>query len=174
MPLYPGYPAMPGGGAAAAMARPTPVIVAFWLVLGGVVLVMLMLVLALLLDWATVLAQARESVAEDGPYTEAEVRTVARITAGVYTLGIGIPATLYIVFAFLMRGGRNWARVTLTVLLSIGMAAALITAIVPLPVVVRLLVIPLVAISITAIVAMFARDAGPYFDYRARMGSWTT
>jgi hypothetical protein len=162
---------MPGGGMTPAVPRPTPVTVAFWLVLGGAAVVLLMLVLGFVTDWDSWVEQAREQLAEDGAYTQNDLDSFSRFSAGAVTVGLLVPMGLYILFGALMRSGRNWARVTLTVFLSLGLVAALVVALVPLTLVVRLLAIPLALLCIATIVVMFAGSTGPYFDYRARMRS---
>ena len=164
---------MSGGGFTGPMPRPLMVSVAFRLVLIGIGIVLLMLVLSLVVEYDELREQARQQLAEDGPYTESEVPGFTAFVAGFISLAVGIAAGLFLLFGILMRRGRNGARVTLTVLLSFGMLVSLICALAPFGLIVRLLAIPLLAVCVAAVAAMFSRDAGPYFDPRARMGSWT-
>jgi hypothetical protein len=171
---YPGYPVMPGVGAAPPMRRPGPVVLAFRLILLGAAIVAAMWVLNLALGTESLDRAARESLAQDGPYTESDVTAFKAGVIGGSAVFIAIPMTLIVVFGFVMRRGRNWARVTLTVLLSLGLIAAVITALVPAYLVVRLLAVVLFVVNVGILFAMFHSAAGPYFDRRARMGGWTT
>ena len=169
---YPGYPAMPG--AAPPARRPGSVELAFRLIMIGTAIVVAMVALGFLLGADAIDREAREELAKDGDFTAADVQAFkVGLIVGTSVM-VGIPMTLFVVFGFVMRGGRNWARVTLTVLLSLGMLAALITALVPVVLAVRLLAIVLIPVNIAVIVAMFQSSAGPFFDRRARMGGWTT
>jgi hypothetical protein len=167
---------MAGGGIDAPATRPATVLVAFWLVLAGAALLLLMLVLSFAAGWDTLEQFARESLAEDGrPQTDAAVHGVAQLTALVYTGILIILISVYVLFAALMLGGRNWARVTLTVLLAIGLFLAVIIAVLTAvrwsAAYLTLLATALAASCVGTIVAMFRGSAGPYFDYRARMRS---
>jgi hypothetical protein len=172
---YPGYPVMPPGmGAAPPMRRPGSVVLAFRLILLGAAIVAAMWVLNLALDTESLDRVARESLAQDGPYTESDVSAFKAGVIAVSVVFIAIPMTLIVVFGFVMRRGRNWARVTLTVLLSLGLIAAVITALVPVYVVVRLLAVVLFVVNVGILFAMFHSSADPYFDRRARMAGWMT
>jgi ABC-type Fe3+ transport system permease subunit len=166
------YPGMPGVGAAPPMRRPGAVNLALWLILLGAAVVLAMFVSAVLIGGADLEQSARESLAQDGPYTESDVRSLKTFLIAMFSALLAVPMALFVVFGFVMRTGRNWARVTLTVLLSIGLVVALGLALAPAYLAVRLLAVVMFPLNIAAIVAMF--QAGPYFDPRARMGGWTT
>lgn len=165
------YPPMYGGGFRHPMPRPVSVAVAFRLVLLGIGIVLLMLVLSLVIDYDDLRRSAAEELAKDGPYTDSDLRTFTQILAGLISATVAVAAGLFLLFGLLMRSGRNWARVVLTVLLSFGLLVSLVLTIAPVGMVIRMLCIPLIVVSVATIVAMFARGAGPYFDPRARMES---
>ena len=170
---YPGYPTMPGVGAAPPMRRPGSVQLAFRLILLGSVIVAAMLVLAFVVGSNEMDLGVRETLAEDGAYTESDVQSFKTFLIVVASLSVAVPMALFVVFGFVMRSGRNWARITLTVLLSLGLLGALITAIAPAYLPVRLLAVLMFPLNIAVIVAMFQPSANPYFDPRTRMAGWT-
>jgi hypothetical protein len=171
---YPGYPAMSGVGLAPPMRRPSPVRFAFWLILLGAAIVAAMFVSAVVIGNDEITQNARDSLAKDGPYTEADVQNFKMFAIGGFAVLVAIPMALIVIFGFVMRTGRNWARVTLTVLLAIGLLPAVGIALAPAYLVVRLLAVLMVPLIAGIIVGMFQPSANPYFDPRARMGGWTT
>jgi hypothetical protein len=58
------------------------------------------------------------------------------------------------------------------VLLSFGMLVSILLGALPFGLVIRFLALPLFVVCVFAVGVMFSRSAGPYFDPRARMGSW--
>jgi len=171
---YPGYPAMSGVGAAPPVRRPASVELAFRLLLFGALIVAGILVLAVVIGNDDIERSAREELAKDGPFTESDVAAFKVGVIFAFSVPVAVPMTLIVIFAFVMRRGRNWARITLTVLISLGLLAALITAIAPAYLPVRLLAVALFPINLAIIIAMFQASANQYFDPRARMGGWTT
>lgn len=174
---YPGYPGMPGVASPPAPGRrrrPGVVDFAFWLILLGGAISVAMLVSALLIGNADLERSLGETLAEDGPYTEEDLRSFKAFVIAMFAVLLAVPLALFVVFGFVMRGGRNWARVTLTVLLSIGLLVALGIAVAPAYVPVRLLAVLMIPLNVAIIVAMFQSAANQYFVPRARMGGWTT
>lgn len=172
---YPGYSAMSGvGGASTPMPRPATVRFAFWLIMAGSAIALAMFVSALVIGADELDRSVRESLAEDGLYTEADVRSTKLFAIVAFSVMLAVAMALFVVFGFVMRSGRNWARVTLTVLLAIGMLVALGLALAPVFLPVRLLAVAMFPLNIAVVVAMFQRSAGTYFDPRARMGMWRT
>jgi hypothetical protein len=171
---YPGYPAMPGMGAAPPVRRPASVVLAFRLILLGAALCVAMVVLSFVLGADALDKNLRSDLAKDGAYTESDLQAYKAGVIGVVAVLVAIPMALFVVFGFVMRSGRNWARVTLTVLLSLGLLAAVIEALVPTFLPARLLAILLFVVNVGVLVAMFQSSAAPHFDRRARMAGWTT
>ncbi|HEV8555228.1 MAG TPA: hypothetical protein VGR06_02370 [Actinophytocola sp.] len=166
------YPPMPSGGFTGPMPRPQAVSIAFGLVLLGIGIVVLMLVLSLVIEYDALTESMAEELAKDGPYTEGELHAATSFTAGLISVIVGVAAGLFLLFGILMRTGRNWARVVLTVLLSFGMLVSILLGALPFGLVIRFLALPLFVVCVFAVGVMFSRSAGPYFDPRARMGSW--
>ena len=173
-PAYPGYPAMSDTGGAPAVSRPGAVSLAFWLILLGSAIVVAMFVSALVFGAEDLDRNARETLAEDGLYTEADVRSFKTFAIAAFSGMVAIGVALFVVFGFVMRTGRNWARVLLTVLLGIGLLVALGLALGPVFLAVRLLAVLMFPLDIAVIVAMFQPSNSPFFDPRARMGVWRT
>lgn len=120
----PGYasPSYPGGtGLAEPPARPTTVALAFyaWLLLTALSLVSLIIVLSSPIWDQAVAEGVREADANGVTLNVSSLVNTVKITAVV---GYLIAAGLYLLFAFKMFTGRNWARVVLTI---IGILAAL-------------------------------------------------
>jgi hypothetical protein len=124
----PGYasPAYSGGtGPAEPPARPTTVTLAFvaWLVMTGLSLISLILVLTSPI-WDQAVAAGLQAADTNGVRIDAStVVNTAKITSVV---GFLIGAALYLLFAFKMRAGRNWARVVLTVIGVLGVLSAVL------------------------------------------------
>jgi hypothetical protein len=173
-PGHPGYPAMSGIGGAPAVSRPGAVRFAFWLLMLGSAIVVAMFVSALVAGADELDRNARETLAEDGLYTESDVRSFKTFMITAFSVMVAVGVALFVVFGFVMRTGRNWARVTLTVLLGIGLLVALGLALGPVFLAVRLLAVLMFPLNIAIIVAMFQGSNSPFFDPRARMGMWRT
>lgn len=129
-PGYPvgyGMPAYPGGapvyGSAAmgpAPTRPATVAAAFWL---WIVVVVAGVVSVVLIFTSDIFDEALRAagVSQLNDVYRAALNT-ARIAAVAGSL---IFAGLYLLFAFKMRAGRNWARIVLTVVAGLGIASTL-------------------------------------------------
>lgn len=162
-PVYPMAPA----ATPVRMSRPAVITAAFWLVIAGAVLFVVGVATALTANMTDLEQFARESFAEDGePFTEGDVQSLARFEALWFTVLAAVLAAPYVIFACLLRGGRNWARVTLTVIVSIGGFVTALLIIAPLGIGIRLVEVAVVAIAIMTIVLMFNSTANPYFDHR--------
>lgn len=119
-------PAYSGGpGPAEPPARPTSVTLAFvaWLLMTALSLLSLIFVLTSPI-WDRAVAAGARAADVNGVQIDAStlVNTV-RITSVV---GFLIGAALYLLFAFKMRAGRNWARVVLTVIGVLGVLSAVL------------------------------------------------
>lgn len=120
----PGYPtaSYPGGaGLAEPPARPTTVTLAFyaWLLLTALSLISLIVVLSSPIWDQAVAAGVRQADTNGVTIDVSSLVTTVKVSAVV---GYLVAAALYLLFAFKMRAGRNWARVVLTI---IGILAAL-------------------------------------------------
>ncbi|MBA2309402.1 MAG: hypothetical protein H0W01_08935 [Pseudonocardiales bacterium] len=115
----PPYPTNPAEQPRAAGPAPKEVETAFRLLMANVVIG----IIGSILSFATIPSLVDERIrTSDLPNVEAAVRT--GIIIGV-VIGLVILA-LYIFFAFQMRGGKNWARITLTVLGALSVVFTLI------------------------------------------------
>lgn len=149
------------------MPRPAVITAAFWLLMAGAALFVIGVAATLVANMDNLEQFSRESLQEDGQqFTEGDVHGVARISAMLFTAAAAVLATPYVIFAALLRGGRNWARITLTVLVSIGGFVTALLIIAPLDLGARLAEVALVIIAIVIIVLMFNSTANPYFARR--------
>ena len=167
MPMFPGAPPLVGTPGPVA-TRPTSVSIAFWLwilqVLVGVLSVILLFTSN---EFARALQDAdvalNDTVARDA-------LNVVRVVAVIFGL---IFAGLFLLFAFRMRAGRNWARVVLTVLGALSLISNLssaggTTTINDVRVTIRPASVVAVGwvsavVAIIAIVLMFVGGANQYF-----------
>ncbi|SDD43276.1 hypothetical protein [Actinokineospora iranica] len=151
-------------------ARPKQVDTAFtlWMVSAG--LSLLGFVLTLVFGQDATREAARKSFEDTGrPFTEADVDTAvtaALIFTGFFAL---LFFGLYLLFAFKMRAGRNWARLTLAILGGLGLLYALYGLAAggqgALETVVGIVQIALVG---TAIYLMYTKESSAYFDAAKR------
>ncbi|WP_189060428.1 hypothetical protein [Longimycelium tulufanense] len=136
---------------------PTEVKISFWLWIAGAVLSLLAPVL-LFASRDELLTEARRT--QGGELSQAELETIVNATIGFVAVFFLIFAGLFVLFAFKMKAGRNWARITLTVLTAIIMLFTLgssLTGLIP------------VLVSIVAIVLMFLPKANAYFQAAKRV-----
>lgn len=124
---YPAYSSSAAGGPAGGpVARPSTVNTAFFLYLAVAVLGLLGVLVALASVGAA-RAQVERQLAAQGQSLPAG--TLDGILAASIGIGIGvgvISAALYVLFAFFMRRGANWARIVLTVLSAFGIVGGLL------------------------------------------------
>ncbi|MEV4053635.1 hypothetical protein AB0J55_20785 [Amycolatopsis sp. NPDC049688] len=126
-PEYPSYPqSSTPTDQAPAPARPGTVEGAFWAFLASTVIGLLggVLIFANRDGIAETLRNANRQ--RGGNLTDAQIDqavNVAMITAVVIAVVI---AALYLLFAFKLRAGRNWARIVLTVLTALQLLSVLI------------------------------------------------
>ena len=114
-----------GPGPAEAPARPTSVTLAFfaWLLMTALSLLSLVFVLTSPIWDQAVAAGVRAADINGVQIDASSLVTTAKITSVV---GFLIGAALYLLFAFKMRAGRNWARVVLTVIGVLGVLSAVL------------------------------------------------
>lgn len=124
----PGYATPSPSGAAGPAdppARPTSVTLAFlaWVVMTALSLLSLVFVLTSPI-WDQAVAAGLRTADVNGVQIDASTLVnTAKITSVV---GFLIGAALYLLFAFKMRDGRNWARVVLTIIGVLGVLSALL------------------------------------------------
>jgi hypothetical protein len=122
----PGYaPPSYSGGPAGPPARPTSVTLAFfaWLLMTALSLLSLIFVLTSPIWDQAVDAGLRAADTNGVSIDASTLVNTAKITSVV---GFLIGAGLYLLFAFKMRAGRNWARVVLTVIGALGVLSAVL------------------------------------------------
>ena len=111
-PSYPS-PNYPGGaGLPAEPARPRTVDLAFWCWILTTVISLIGLVLTLTSSvWEDAVAAGVRSSGE----TRIDVQSLVTVAKAILIVVFLISVAIYLLFAFKMRAGRNWARITLTV-----------------------------------------------------------
>ncbi|MFL6140794.1 MAG: hypothetical protein ACJ72N_02845 [Labedaea sp.] len=143
--------------------RPKSVDNAFllWLIGAGISLLGVIFVLTVGVDAIT--DSARESLKNSGrPYTEEDVKNFANLSK-IIGVVIGLLFVgLFVLFAYKMRAGRNWARILLTVLGGLSLVFTLlgISSTDGLTLVVRLIE---AVLTLVAIYFMFRPEANRYF-----------
>ncbi len=109
-----------------AVARPKSVENSFllWLVITG--LGVLSLILTLTIGSDDITEQARKTLEDAGRSTSpADVESAANTVKTFAVVGGLLFTALYLLFVFMMRAGKNWARITLAVLGLIGIIGTL-------------------------------------------------
>ncbi len=157
-------PAAPPVPEAPPVPRPKSVDTAFSLWMANAGLNVLGFVVSIIFGRDAMRAAARTSLEQSHQSLAAEnidkVVSAALILSGVFTV---IFFGLYLLFAFKMRAGRNWARITLTVLGGIGIVMSLVSLRGGGAGIVVVLTIVQVLLIGGAIVFMFVRDSAGYF-----------
>ncbi|NUT50177.1 MAG: hypothetical protein HOV94_23125 [Saccharothrix sp.] len=97
--------------------RPVTTTVASWCWLAAAALVVLALP-GLMYTGIDALADqlVRDAAADRDPLSRGDAVAVARLTPVVFAFGFAVPSVPFVIAAFKLRSGRNWARVLLTVL----------------------------------------------------------
>jgi len=121
-----GYPAPPPleEPRQAAVTPPTEVLGAFW---GYVVAAVVTLVAGLLSlgQKQEVIDSVRAANKQGGSLTEDQINQVANLLITVVVVVAVIFAALYLLFAFKLRAGRNWARIVLTIIAALALLSLL-------------------------------------------------
>lgn len=101
-----------------ATSAPTPVTAAFFVYLATAALSLITIVLTLNSDiWDQAIAEGTRG-ADTGNIDPQQLVSIAK---GI-VIGVGVVfLAVYLLFAFKMRAGRNWARITLTVFSALGL-----------------------------------------------------
>jgi len=98
-------------------APPMPVVVSFWILIASAALRMLVVVITVV-NWTNVV---NELLKQPRPANT----SIAQATSAIHSYLIAnlvldfVFAGLYVLFAFLMRRGRNWARLTITAIVAL-------------------------------------------------------
>lgn len=166
-PNYPNYSSEPEPGQAA-LVRPKPVDTSFMLWMANAALGVLGFIVTISVGRDATRQQIVDQLRQQGD-TVTESQIDALMTTGIVFAGLfaAVFFGLYLLFAFKMRAGRNWARITLAVLgglavilslVGIGSGGAITT-------ILTLLQIALIG---GAIFFMFTKEASAYFDAAKR------
>ena len=143
-------------------SRPKTVDTAFllWMIIAALGVVSLILQLTIGDEFTRAARISLEQ--QNEPFTEQDVETIAN-AAKFFALAIGLLFVgLFLLFAYRMRAGKNWARITLTVLGGLSVVFTLIglASSDPLTLIIRLADAVLI---VAAIYYMFRPDANQYF-----------
>lgn len=104
-------------------AVPREVVISFWIWAATAALLFVGAIL-FILNRDTV-AQALRQSPNGGQLTAQQLEQAASVAVGVGAAILLIIAALYLLFAFKAKAGRNWARITLTVLTALNALSAL-------------------------------------------------
>lgn len=144
--------------------RPKAVDNAFMLWMVGAALSLISLIVAFTVGADEIDAAARESLeAQGGSFTEQDVENIANASK-IIGVVIGLAFIgLFVLFAYKMRAGRNWARITLSVLggLSIVLTLIGVGSAGPVDLVVRLVQALLI---VGAVYFMYRPESNNYFN----------
>ncbi|SEF20128.1 hypothetical protein SAMN05421837_101239 [Amycolatopsis pretoriensis] len=126
-PNYPNYPESAAAGRpAAAPARPSTVEGAFWAFIASTVIGLV---------GGFLIFASRDAIADTlrnsnrqsgGSLTDAQIDQAVTITMVVALVIAVVIAALYLLFAFKLRAGRNWARIVLTVITALQLLSVLV------------------------------------------------
>ncbi len=124
---YQGYPGYPGGAPAQEPVRPVTVTASFWCWIAVIVAWAVSLIILLTSSaWEQALAAATSYANRNSTSTVVvDAQAVINSLRIVFIVSFVIIAGLYLLFAFKMRAGRNWARITLTVLGILGVLGSI-------------------------------------------------
>ena len=130
---YPGYPGGPagypgyGGAPASEPVRPVTVTAAFWCWIAVIVAWAVSLIILLTSSaWDQALAAATNTANRSSTSTVVvDTQSVINFFRVFAVVVFVIVAGLYLLFAFKMQAGRNWARITLTVLGILGVLGSI-------------------------------------------------
>jgi hypothetical protein len=126
-PNYPNYPQSAAAGQpAAAPARPSTVEGSFWAFIASTVIGLVggFLIFASRDDLADALRNSNRQTG--GGLTDAQIDQAVTLTMVVALVIAVIIAALYLLFAFKLRAGRNWARIVLTVITALQLLSVLV------------------------------------------------
>jgi hypothetical protein len=149
------------------LAQPRAVRLAFWLTLGGAVLFLAFVTIVLSASMDDIRDLARGNLTDAGdPFDEGDVNANASGTLFVLVFTALLATAPFVTFGSLLRRGRNWTRVLLTVLVSIGGFVALLLMLPPYPgpdLLLRLMALALAGVSIAIVGLLFSGGANTFF-----------
>jgi len=146
------------------LPRPKSVDNAFMLWLVSVGISVLTIIVTLTIGREDIEAGARDSLTAAGnSFTEDDVTNLTNLSIVIAVVISLIFIGLYLLFAYKMRAGRNWARITLTVLGALGILFTLLSLANSggLEIAVRLIQ---AVVVIVAVYFMFRPDSNQYFN----------
>lgn len=151
---YPGSASMP---ATAKGPAPQRVVLAFWLILAAAVLGLISTIVSSLDPLASLTPQQREQFEGSGvsPESISGIATTIGVVVGL------LFAALYVLLAFMIRKGKNWARITLTVLAALSVLGFLFGLAGGAPV--GLLSTLVLILVVAGVVLCYLKPAGEYF-----------
>jgi hypothetical protein len=146
------------------LPRPKSVDNAFMLWLISVGISVLSIIVTLTIGRSDIEAGARDSLKNSNKsFTEDDVSSLTNISIAIAVVISLIFIGLYLLFAYKMRAGRNWARITLTVLGALGIVFTLASLSSSGGVEIAVRVIQAVVV-VVAIYFMFRPDSNQYFN----------
>ncbi|QTF72510.1 hypothetical protein [Arthrobacter woluwensis] len=159
-PGYPGAPQWPGespySGGQTSVARPQKVEISFWLIIAAGVLNLIGAILGAMFISDT--AQYRDLVRqmEQSGGSADSLRSMVTLMAIVFGV---VQLALYLLVAFFVRKGANWARILGTVFAALSLMGLFGGNVVNIIVVVM---------GVAAIVLLYLKDTSPYFAKRPK------
>jgi len=119
--------------------------------------------LGIVIDILTVSA-TKNAIARRSPHlTASQVNSTQHVLIAGFIAGGVIAAAVWIVLALACRRGRNWARITGTVLFGLSTLDTLVGLTAPVATATKLWAILVWLIALTAVVFLWRRDSSAYF-----------
>ncbi|MCC9195596.1 hypothetical protein QNO08_14930 [Arthrobacter sp. zg-Y820] len=169
-----GYPG-PGQAPGSKGAPPREVMTGFWLILAAGILTLIYMIASSLsisaADIFSTVSPEDRQMFEDAGMTEETVRSFAATTGIVMSL---IVLGIYVLIAFLIRSGKNWARIIGTVFAALSVVGVLLSLVTGLAFSSPIELISLLGslAGIAGIVMLYRPQAQPYFQSRPRFGPY--
>lgn len=167
-PNYPNYSSEPEPGQAA-LARPKPVDTSFMLWMANAALGLIGFLVTISIGRDATRQQIVDQLRAQGEtFSESQVDSL--VTAGIVFAGVvaAVFFGLYLLFAFKMRAGRNWARITLAVLGGLALVLSLIGLTSGGNALNMILTLLQIALIGGAIYFMYTKEASQYFEAAKR------
>lgn len=143
--------------------RPKAVDSAFQAVLAGIAISAVATVVTVLLDKALLTTWVTESLDTLPADQRPSVSTMVSAMQVLLGLSIAIFAGLFVLFAYKMRAGRNWARILLTIYTGFGVWGFLTAMASSGPELELMWNLAEVAFGVTAVIYMFRPESTKYF-----------
>jgi hypothetical protein len=120
-------------------------------------------VLGIAIDILTV-SGTKTAIARRSPdLTASQVTSAQHVLIAGFIAGGVIAAVVWVVLARSCEHGRNWARITGTVLFALATADTLVGFTAPIPAVVRIWALVVWLVGLTAVIFLWRRDSSAYF-----------